>query len=113
MRGHRQAGRDSRSLKRPCRIDQKIRAVLGEHPADIAVAVRHDNFASCKAGAELCRFLRAAAGNQHLIAGASETPRQARAKPAITAKDENAAQRMRSIWSGRGTQHVSRRPNQR
>ncbi|MDB5704636.1 MAG: hypothetical protein JWN66_1752, partial [Sphingomonas bacterium] len=100
-------------LERTSGVDQQVRAVIGQQPVDIAVAVGNDGLGAGKAGAKDARLFDAAAGDQDMMPPPGQPPRQPRAEAAIAAKDEDPAQSTRRACSAVGSQQVVRRPNRR
>lgn len=64
-------------------------------------------------GAIRLRLHKTPAGNDHIVPAPRQSTRQSRAKPTITAENQDPAQSTRSASFADGTQQTSRRPNSR
>ena len=100
-------------LERTRGVDQQIRSMFGQEPADVAVAIRSHGSGTVQRGAKGACLPGATAGDKDVVAAIGQAPRQPRTETAIAAEDQDSAQSTRLACSAVGTQHVSRRPNNR
>lgn len=98
------------SLKRTSRVDHEIGRVSGKQRRDLRTSVRSDRLGARERGTESFGVGEASPRDQNRVPARGKPSRQTRTKPAISAENENAAQRMYLLCSAAGIQHVSRCP---